>query len=368
MFGFFKNKKQDYEVKINSVDTLIVRAGDNLLKAALEADIAWPHDCRVGSCGTCKCKLVDGKIKALADFSYVLEGDELSDGYILACQTQLRSDVSIEVELLSDSQKQSHWEADAVITKINDLTYDIKEVIVEIDAADLPQGVELYKAGQYADLKVPEVEAGRNYSFASAPQSGQNEFRFYIREVPGGEFTGWLFKQDRTGQSLIMSGPYGLFGLNEKPVAMTCVAGGSGMSAIISVLEQALVSGVKRDVRFLFGARTQADLYCEDLIQQLATNWEKQNLGSFRYIPCLSQEPEDSSWQGRRGSCIEFIVEDNIELTGQAYLCGPPGMIDAGIEVFVKNGITADQVFFDKFLDKSNSHPIEDAEKKRLKD
>jgi xylene monooxygenase electron transfer component len=368
MFGFFKNKKQDYEVKINSVDTLIVRAGDNLLKAALEADIAWPHDCRVGSCGTCKCKLVDGKIKALADFSYVLEGEELSDGYILACQTQLRSDVSIEVELLSDSQKQSHWEADAVITKINDLTYDIKEVIVEIDAADLPQGVELYKAGQYADLKVPEVEAGRNYSFASAPQSGQNEFRFYIREVPGGEFTGWLFKQDRTGQSLIMSGPYGLFGLKEEPVAMTCVAGGSGMSAIISVLEQALVSGVKRDVRFLFGARTQADLYCEDLIQQLAINWEKQNLGSFRYIPCLSQEPEDSSWQGRRGSCINFIVEDNVELTGQAYLCGPPGMIDAGIEVFVKNGIKADQVFFDKFLDKSNSHPIEDAEKKRLKD
>jgi NAD(P)H-flavin reductase/ferredoxin len=361
MFGFFKNKKQDYEVKINSVDTLIVRAGDNLLKAALEADIAWPHDCRVGSCGKCKCKLVDGKIKPLADFSYVLEGEEIRDGYILACQTQLRSDVSIDVELLSDSQKQSHWEADAVITKINDLTHDIKELIVEIDAADLPQGIELYKAGQYADLKVPEVEAGRNYSFASAPQSGQNEFRFYIREVPGGEFTGWLFKQDRTGQSLIMSGPYGLFGLKEEPVAMTCVAGGSGMSAIISVLEQALVSGVKRDVRFLFGARTQADLYCEDLIKQLATDWEKQNLGSFQYIPCLSQEPEDSSWQGRRGSCIEYIVEDNIELTGQAYLCGPPGMIDAAIEVFVKNGITADEIFFDKFLDKSNTHPVASA-------
>ena len=361
MFGFFKNKKQDYEVKINSVDTLIVRAGDNLLKAALEADIAWPHDCRVGSCGKCKCKLVDGKIKPLADFSYVLDGEDIRDGYILACQTQLRSDVSIDVELLSDSEKQSHWEADAVITKINDLTHDIKEVVVEIDAADLPQGVELYKAGQYADLKVPEVEAGRNYSFASAPQSGQNEFRFYIREVPGGEFTGWLFKEDRTGQALKMSGPYGLFGLKEDPVAMTCVAGGSGMSAVISVLEQALKSGVKRDVRFLFGARTQADLYCEDLIQQLATDWEKQNLGSFQYIPCLSQEPVDSSWQGRRGSCIEFIVEDDSKLSGQAYLCGPPGMIDAAIEVFEKNGITADEIFFDKFLDKSNTHPVASA-------
>lgn len=362
MFGFFKNKKQDYEAKINSVDTLIVRAGDNLLKAALESDIAWPHDCRVGSCGKCKCKLVDGKIKPLADFSYVLEGEDIRDGYILACQTQLKSDVSIDVELLSDSEKQSHWEADAVITKINELTHDIKEIIVEIDAADLPQGVELYKAGQYADLKVEEVESGRNYSFAAAPQPGQNEFRFYIREVPGGEFTGWLFKQDRTGQSLKMSGPYGLFGLKTDPVPMTCVAGGSGMSAIISVLEQALASGVKRDVRFLFGARTQDDLYCEDLIQQIATDWEKQNLGSFQYIPCLSREPEDSTWQGRRGSCIEFIVEDGIELTGQAYLCGPPGMIDAAIEVFENNGIANDEIFFDKFLDKSNTHPVATAE------
>tara|TARA_R110001583_G_scaffold171120_1_gene324580 strand:+ start:19207 stop:20292 length:1086 start_codon:yes stop_codon:yes gene_type:complete len=359
MFGFFKNKKQDYEVKINSGQTLIVKAGDNLLKAALQADIAWPHDCRVGSCGTCKCKLVDGKIKALADFSYVLEGDELQDGYILACQTQLRSNVSIDVALLDDSEKQSHWESDAVITKITDLTYDIKEVIIEIDANELPKGVSLFKAGQYADLKIPDLEEGRNYSFATAPQPGQNQFKFYIRKVPGGEFTSWLFEGDRTGQSLTMSGPFGLFGLKEDRLPMTCVAGGSGMSAVISVLQQALESGLKRDVRFLFGARTQADLYCGELIDQLAADWEKKKLGKFVYIPCLSQEPDDSSWQGRRGSCIDYIVEDGVALSGQAYLCGPPGMIDAGINVFVTNGITNDAIFFDKFLDKSNTHLVD---------
>lgn len=355
MFGFFKNKKQDYEANVNSGEMLIVRAGDNLLKAALEADIAWPHDCRVGSCGTCKCKLVDGKIKALADFSYVLEGDELQDGYILACQTQLRSNVTIEVDLLDDSQKQSHWESDAVITEINDLTHDIKEVIIEIDANDLPKGVSLFHAGQYADLKLPDIE-GRNYSFATAPHADQNQFKFYIRKVPGGEFTEWLFKEERTGQSLKMSGPYGLFGLKEVELPMTCVAGGSGMSAIISVLQQALESGVKRDVRFIFGARTEADLYCGDLISQLAVDWENNNLGKFDYIPCLSQEKEDSSWQGRRGSCIDYILEDGLALSGQAYLCGPPGMIDAAIDVFVKNGISNDEIFFDKFLDKSNAN------------
>ena len=361
MFGFFKNKKQDYEAKINSVDTLIVRAGDNLLKAALEADLAWPHDCRVGSCGKCRCKLVDGKIKPLADFSYVLDGKEINDGYILACQTQLRSDVAINVELLNESEKQSHWEADAVISEINDLTHDIKEIILEINAADLPKNVELYKAGQYADLKLPELDLSRNYSFAAAPHPDQNKFHFYIRKVPGGEFTGWLFDQDRTGHPLKMSGPYGLFSLREAPMPMTCVAGGSGMSAIISILQKALVVGVKRDVRFLFGARTQSDLYCDDLINQLAAEWKSKNLGSFEYIPCLSEEPADSSWLGNRGSCVDFIVEKDIELKGQAYLCGPPGMIDAAMEVFTENGISEDEIFFDKFLDKSHTHPVTNA-------
>ncbi len=358
MFGFFKNKKQDYEVNINSNETLIVKAGDNLLKAALEADIAWPHDCRVGSCGTCKCKLIDGKIKALADFAYVLEGDELEEGYILACQTQLRSNVTIEVALLNDSEKQSHWESDAVITKINDLTYDIKEVIVEIDENDLPKGVNLFRAGQYAELKIPDLEEGRNYSFATSPQPGINQFKFYIRKVVGGGFTSWLFDGDRTGQALKMSGPYGLFGLKEDAAPMTCIAGGSGMSAIVSILQKALETGKKRDVRFLFGARTQADLYCGDLINQIASEWENKKLGKFVYIPCLSQEPEDSSWQGLRGSCVKHIVEEGQKLSGQAYLCGPPGLIDAAIEVLKANGITKDEIFFDKFLDKSNSHPI----------
>ena len=95
MFGFLKNKKQDYTARVNGSTSLTVKPGDNLLKTALEADLAWPHDCRVGSCGSCKCRLVEGKIKPLADFSYVLEGDELKNGYILACQTQLKTDIEV---------------------------------------------------------------------------------------------------------------------------------------------------------------------------------------------------------------------------------------------------------------------------------
>jgi len=357
MFGFFKNKKQDYTAKINGSQTLTVKTGDNLLKAALEADLAWPHDCRVGSCGTCKCRLVDGKIKPLADFSYVLEADELQNNYILACQTALKTDIEVEVELLADGQQQHHWESDAVIKQIRDLTHDIKELVIEInDPENVSTSELLYKAGQYADLKLAHLDDGRSYSFATAPHIGQKEFLFYIRKVPGGEFTDWLFEEDRTGQTLTISGPYGNFGLAEEPATMTCVAGGSGMSAVMGVLQAALESGIKRDARFIFGARTQKDLYCDDLIAQMASDWESKGLGSFEYIPCLSQEPEDSSWEGRRGLVTEYIVDPETNgVSGQAYLCGPPGMIDAAINVFEKNGVGKNAIFFDKFLDKSNT-------------
>ena len=100
MFGLF-TKKKDYDATVNSTETITVKAGENLLKTALDAGLAWPHDCRVGSCGTCKCKLVGGKITPTSDFAYTLEADEMQNGYILACQTRLKKNIKVEVELLS---------------------------------------------------------------------------------------------------------------------------------------------------------------------------------------------------------------------------------------------------------------------------
>ena len=100
MFSFF-NKKKDHTAVVNSVESLTVQVGENLLNTALEAGLAWPHDCRVGSCGKCKCKLVEGKITPTSDFAYTLEAEDLNDGYILACQTRLKKDIKVEVNLLS---------------------------------------------------------------------------------------------------------------------------------------------------------------------------------------------------------------------------------------------------------------------------
>ena len=77
MFGFFKRNKV-YKASISATEHIIdVEPGKTLLSSALAKGISWPHKCKVGSCGTCKCKIISGKIKPNIDFSYVLNVDEI---------------------------------------------------------------------------------------------------------------------------------------------------------------------------------------------------------------------------------------------------------------------------------------------------
>jgi len=97
MFGLGKNK--DYKCTIESTgETFDVPGGINLLQAAHNAGIKWPCDCKVGSCGSCRYILKEGKVKALQDFSYVLDGEMLKQGYALACQSRLKTDLVVEVD------------------------------------------------------------------------------------------------------------------------------------------------------------------------------------------------------------------------------------------------------------------------------
>ena len=76
-----------------------VERGETVLQAALRGGIDFPHSCRVGGCGTCKCRLADGQVEELTETAYLLTAAEIEQGYILACQSVPRSDIRIEVEL-----------------------------------------------------------------------------------------------------------------------------------------------------------------------------------------------------------------------------------------------------------------------------
>ena len=103
----------------------------------------------------------------------------------------------------------------------------------------------------------------------------------------------------------------------------------------------------------LFGARTQADLYCLDRIKAIEEAWD----GNFTFVPVLSDEPEDSGWTGATGFVNTAIAEAAAGLLGsetQAYLCGPPPMIDAVTATLEELDILSENIHADKFLDASH--------------
>ena len=325
-----------------------VDGGQSILEAALAQGIAFPHSCTVGTCGSCKCRLLSGRIREIANFAYVLDAAELRDGVILACQAAARTDVTLEVSGLSN--KQLHAAADYLGTLVDcvDLTHDIKRVTMSLDR---PLS---FDAGQYAHLSVQEVWGARAYSFACAPQAGGNTtVSFFIRHVPGGMFTDLLFSGGLVGKSIRVHGPSGNFWLRESRAPLIGIAGGSGLAPLLSMLSDAAARQIGRPCVLLFGARTQADLYVRDELAALAQRWN----GAFSFVPVLSDEVADSGWSGVRGLVTAHIAACAGEFASsdaEAYLCGPPPMIDAALPVLRELGFAAANLHFDKFLDGSH--------------
>lgn len=325
--------------------TVNVAPGQTLLEAALANGVAYPHDCTVGTCASCKTKLKQGRVREATPFGYTLSKEELDAGYILACQAVPRDDLTV-VEIPSrgaDLPPPQKLSGSIVATQA--LTHDILKVTLRTE-----RPVD-YVAGQYANVRAPGLPRSRSYSFADAPQrGGRSELNFFIRKVPGGAFTDALFGGRLDGKPLEIEAPQGSFHLRGGNAPMLCIAGGSGLAPLISILEDARKTRIRRPCLLLFGARTRADLYMLDAIQNLANVW----LDAFQFVPVLSHEPADSDWTGARGMVTEFITTPapDVPWSGtEAYMCGPPPMIDAAITRLVDAGVPLDAIHYDKFTD-----------------
>lgn len=316
--------------------------GKTILEAALQNGIDFPHECKVGTCGKCKYKLVNGRISELSSSAMALSGELYQSGHRLACQSIPKCDLDIEVET-SLGRTAGFQECAAVILSQLQLAHDVMELTL------VPEEPIAFQSGQYASIINQELGLERSYSF-SDPQEEGGKLRFHIRHVPGGRFSSWLFAGDRTGSQLRVRGPYGQFHYHESDNAIVCVAGGTGLAPIKCILESMTVPQRQRDVFLFFGARQQRDLYCLEKIEALRSVWG----GRFEFIPVLSEESADSDWAGRRGLVTEYLCEFLAGHSCEAYLCGPPPMVDAVEVELIKTGIPASSIYADRFYSQAN--------------
>lgn len=352
---FFRRGPSTFQVQLTPGQaTLTVSKDESILQAALREGLPFPHNCRVGGCGECKCRLVSGQVKEMTDKSYLLSAEELQQHYILACQSRPRSDLVVEVALKPTADTRSRVDTPARLTGLQPLTGDILHLVLTLDR---PLN---YRAGQCVDLVVPAAAGGpgdetRRYSLASAPDASHGQhIELFIRHVPGGRFTDWLFRHARPGDTLQVQGPSGDFTLPKGERPLLCVAGGSGLAPLKALLEQAIRDGQhRRPLTLAIGARTQRDLYAQDHIGQWQRAWQ----GPFHVEAVLSAEPDGSDWGGRRGWLADHIVAlAHGDLTGwDAALCGPPAMIDTCTDRLRAAGLPADRLHADRFVDLSNS-------------
>lgn len=346
----FGAKEEKVVEMLPSRKRFTVPSGKTILEAALEADIDFPHGCTVGTCGSCKCKMVEGKVGELRDFGFTLTKEELEEGYILACQGIPKKEL-IRLEVDEEGLELDTCHVNGTVSTRVPLTGDICEVDMSFDAPIQ------FAAGQFARIKAPDIERERCYSFAEAPApDGQDRVSFFIKKVPGGAFTERLFAGEFDGQSLPVAAPEGYFYLRDSDAPMLCVAGGSGLAPLLSIFEDAVQKGVTRDCIFLFGARTRSDLYCQDRIDAVRRAW----LGTFRYLQVVSHESVENEWDdGVREGMVTDHFDSVIAESGaradefEAYMAGPPPMIDAALEVLRHCGVVRNNIHFDRFVDES---------------
>ena len=318
---------------------------ESILDAAFRHGFSLVHGCREGQCSACKAYLLEGQVALRPYSTFALSDHEESSGYTLLCRAMPEEDLVVELlHFDADNYRLEHEvrEAEATVVALEPLTHDIVRLVLRLDDAQAFS----FTPGQYVDLWVPGVTARRSFSMANLP--GEGALELVVRRYPRGRFSGQLGTAIRTGSSVRLAGPYGALRLRPGDGPVLLLAGGSGLAPVLSLLRQLAAEQATRPVRFLYGARARRDLFWLDVVAALGDR-----LADFEFVPVLSEPLDDDRWDGVVGFVHDAVGHEiaagRIE-PGDAYLCGPPPMVEAAMELLtVRAGFDESRVFHDKF-------------------
>lgn len=342
-----------YEVTIEPVgQTIEVEEDQTILDAALRAGIYLPHACCHGVCATCKVDVLDGEVEHGEASSFALMDFERDEGKCLACCAMPQSDLVIQADIDEDPDAQNIPIRDfpCTVSRIEDLTPTIKGIWLKIDGDNIE-----FQPGQYINLVLPDGIGSRAFSISNPPND-DNEIELNVRIVPGGHGTGYIHEKLKQGDSLEFSGPYGRFFVKKSAdVPLIFMAGGSGLSSPRSMILDVLTEGFDKQVTLVYGQRTRDELYYHDEFLALAEKYP-----NFTYVPALSEEPEESDWQGFRGFVHEAAKDHfaNDFRNHKAYLCGPPKMIEACIATLMQGRLFERDIYTEKFFSAADAQQV----------
>ncbi len=239
---------------------IAVKPGELLLDAALRQGISLPLDCREGVCGTCQGRCESGRYEQEYVDDEALSARDLAQRKMLACQTRVQSDATFYFD--HDS---SHCHAGEPL-RLQSKVLRVEQVsastaILHLDAsaqADILQ----FLPGQYARLQVPGTDQWRAYSFANRPNAG-NQLQFLIRLLPDGVMSNFLREHCEVGMEMQLEAPLGSFYLRQVERPLVMVAGGTGLSAFLGMLDEIAERGdCSYPIQLFYGVNQEADL-CE---------------------------------------------------------------------------------------------------------
>lgn len=331
--------------------TFEVQRDEPILAAAIRSGIGLPYGCKDGACGSCKSKLLEGRVIHGAHQQKALSAAEEEAGYILTCCAAPQTDCVVEARTVPGA---GEFPVQKMPVRVQSLVRAAPDVAVI--RLQLPANVVLqYHAGQYLEFILRDGSR-RSYSMANAPhtQTESPGVELHIRHMPGGKFTDHVFGAMKEREILRAEGPFGSFFLREdsdKPIVL--LASGTGFAPIKAIVEHLKHKGIERTVRLYWGCRTRADLYLHDWAQQAAAD-----MPNLQYVPVLSEARPEEGWTGRTGFVHQAVMADLPDLSGwQVYACGAPVMVDSARRDFVAGcGLPEEEFHADAFTSEADKH------------
>ncbi|HEY4698111.1 MAG TPA: CDP-6-deoxy-delta-3,4-glucoseen reductase [Gallionella sp.] len=308
---------------------------ETILEAAIRHGYILPYSCHDGVCGTCKGKVLQGRVDYGKHQDSALTELEKTAGMALFCCARPLSDLIIECREVNEIRDIPVKTLPCRVQRMQRPAPDVMVLSLQLPANERLQ----FMAGQYIDILLKDQKP-RSFSLANAPHDDKF-LELHIRNIAGGAFTRHVFETMKERDILRFKGPLGTFFLRDdstRPIIF--VASGTGFAPIKAMIDHALHIGMKRPMHFYWGARKLQDLYMLDKTRQ----WESRGI---KFTPVLSEALPEDAWQGRTGLVHRAVLDDYNDLAGhEVYACGAPVVVEAAQRDFTTLRNLPNEAFF----------------------